>query len=83
MPVMRATKRLMRLDLPDGDYRLEAIYRTDAPPGPAASWLIARFQAQAGVAAGTKTNAAVISGIRRQKGTTKKGRRREGSPRRS
>jgi hypothetical protein len=26
---------------------LFAIYRTDNPPGPAASWLIARFQAQA------------------------------------
>ena len=41
--------RLVRLDLPDtrgGAYPLEAIYRTDAPPGPAASWLIARFQKQ-------------------------------------
>ncbi len=28
-------------------YPLEAIYRTDTPPGPAASWLIARFQKQA------------------------------------
>jgi DNA-binding transcriptional LysR family regulator len=38
--------RLKRLDLPDspsGLYRLEAIYRTDTPPGPAASWLIQRF----------------------------------------
>ena len=26
--------------------RLHAIYRTDTPPGPAASWLIARFEAQ-------------------------------------
>jgi hypothetical protein len=41
--------RLVRLDLPDnrgGPYALEAIYRTDAPPGPAAAWLIARFQKQ-------------------------------------
>jgi len=38
--------RLKRLDLPHGSYRLEAIYRTDTPPGPAASWLIARFKAQ-------------------------------------
>lgn len=38
--------RLKRLDMPHGSYRLEAIYRTDAPPGPAASWLIARFKAQ-------------------------------------
>ncbi|MCC8961608.1 LysR family transcriptional regulator [Bradyrhizobium sp. Pear76] len=32
--------RLVRLNLPDaqeGSYRLEAVYRTDAPPGPAAS----------------------------------------------
>lgn len=42
--------RLVRLDLPDcrgGDYRLDAIYRTDTPPGPAASWLISRFASQA------------------------------------
>jgi DNA-binding transcriptional LysR family regulator len=42
--------RLVHLDLPDtrgGLYTLEAIYRTDTPPGPAASWLIARFQKQA------------------------------------
>ncbi|HEY6257353.1 MAG TPA: LysR family transcriptional regulator [Xanthobacteraceae bacterium] len=41
--------RLVHLDLPDakaGAYGLEAIYRTDAPPGPAAAWLIARFQGQ-------------------------------------
>jgi DNA-binding transcriptional LysR family regulator len=46
------TGRLVRLDLPDargGAYGLEAIYRTDAPPGPAAAWLIARFQSQASV----------------------------------
>ena len=41
--------RLVQLDLPDtrgGAYPLEAIYRTDTPPGPAASWLISRFQKQ-------------------------------------
>ncbi|MDB5609250.1 MAG: LysR family transcriptional regulator [Bradyrhizobium sp.] len=41
--------RLVELDLPDaksGAYRLDAIYRTDAPPGPAAAWLIARLKAQ-------------------------------------
>jgi DNA-binding transcriptional LysR family regulator len=41
--------RLVHLDLPDvkgGIYSLEAIYRADAPPGPAAAWLIARFQSQ-------------------------------------
>ena len=42
--------RLVQLDLPeykDGFIRLHAIYRTDTPPGPAGSWLIARFVAQA------------------------------------
>jgi DNA-binding transcriptional LysR family regulator len=41
--------RLVHLDLPDikgGIYSLEAIYRADTPPGPAAAWLIARFQSQ-------------------------------------
>ena len=41
--------RLVHLDLPDckgGIYSLEAIYRTDTPPGPAASWLISRFADQ-------------------------------------
>ncbi len=45
-----ATGRLVRLDLPDcrgGPYPLLAIHRTDTPPGPAGSWLIARFLAQA------------------------------------
>lgn len=42
--------RLVRLDLPDckgGLYKFDAIYRTDTPPGPAASWLISRFLSQA------------------------------------
>lgn len=41
--------RLVHLDLPDcrgGPYRLQAIYRTDTPPGPAASFLISRFEQQ-------------------------------------
>ena len=41
--------RLVRLDLPDckgGAYRFDAIYRTDTPPGPAASYLISRFANQ-------------------------------------
>ena len=44
-----AAGRLVALKMPDltaGAYALEAIYRTDTPPGPAASWLIARFQSQ-------------------------------------
>ena len=43
------TGRLVRLDMreyKDGFMRLHAIYRTDTPPGPAGSWLIARFEAQ-------------------------------------
>jgi DNA-binding transcriptional LysR family regulator len=42
--------RLVQLDLADsigGDYTLDVIYRADTPPGPAASWLIAHFEAQA------------------------------------
>jgi len=44
-----ASGRLVMLDMPDargGIYTLEAIYRTDTPPGPAASWLIERFKGQ-------------------------------------
>jgi len=42
--------RLVPLDMPElqrGSLRLYAIYRTDTPPGPAGSWLISRFEAQA------------------------------------
>jgi DNA-binding transcriptional LysR family regulator len=45
-----AAARLVRLDLPElrgGAYLLQAIYRTDSPPGPAAAWLIERFASQA------------------------------------
>jgi DNA-binding transcriptional LysR family regulator len=41
--------RLVQLDMPDckgSPYRLQAIYRTDTPPGPAGAWLIARFEGQ-------------------------------------
>ena len=40
---------LVQLELPDVapfDYPLDAIYRVDAPPGPAATWLIERFRGQ-------------------------------------
>jgi DNA-binding transcriptional LysR family regulator len=43
-------KQLVRLDMPEcngGSIRLHAIYQTDTPPGPAASWLIGQFVAQA------------------------------------
>jgi DNA-binding transcriptional LysR family regulator len=52
-PVVRddlASARLVRLDLPEvrgGIYPLQAIYRTDSPPGPAAAWMIQRFVSQA------------------------------------
>jgi DNA-binding transcriptional LysR family regulator len=51
-PVVRddlAAGRLVALALPDWPpvtYRMEAIHRTDTPPGPAARWLIDRFAAQ-------------------------------------
>jgi DNA-binding transcriptional LysR family regulator len=47
--------RLVVLDMPDykgGLYPFDAIYRTDTPPGPAASWLIERFAGQAGSRSG-------------------------------
>jgi DNA-binding transcriptional LysR family regulator len=37
---------LVKLDMPDNtgvNYRFDGIYRGDAPPGPAASWLLQRF----------------------------------------
>lgn len=37
-------------DLPGAQYLLEVFYRTDTPPGPAASWLIARFEQQVSAA---------------------------------
>lgn len=45
-----AAGRLVLLHLPDcrgGPYRFDAIYRTDTPPGPAASRLLQRFAGQA------------------------------------
>jgi DNA-binding transcriptional LysR family regulator len=50
-----AQGRLVHLDMPDargGEYMLKAIYRTDTPPGPAASWLIARFLGQVALSPG-------------------------------
>ena len=41
--------KLVQLDLPElapFDYPLDAIYRADTPPGPAAAWLIERFRGQ-------------------------------------
>jgi DNA-binding transcriptional LysR family regulator len=45
-----AAGRLKRLELPEwsgGFYALQAIHRTDTPPGPAAAWMIRRFSQQA------------------------------------
>lgn len=45
-----ASGRLVRLDMSDmrsADYHLQVIYRRDTPPGPATSFLISRFEAQA------------------------------------
>lgn len=42
--------RLVYLDMPEsieGYYIMDAIYRTDTPPGPAGRWLIERFRLQA------------------------------------
>jgi DNA-binding transcriptional LysR family regulator len=51
-----ASGRLVHLDMPDnnaGDYGFDAIYRIDTPPGPAANWLINRFERQVSKKAGT------------------------------
>ncbi len=48
---------LVKLGLPGYEgrmLRLHAIYRTDTPPGPAASWLIERFKAQTKEATGRR-----------------------------
>jgi hypothetical protein len=48
-PIVRAdieSGRLVRLNLPDwrgGEYTMQAIHKTDTPPGPAGRWLIERL----------------------------------------
>jgi DNA-binding transcriptional LysR family regulator len=62
--------RLIQLDLPDckgGPYRLQALYRTDTPPGPAGSWLIDRFQAQATEATEAASQRPIASAPQAQK----------------
>ena len=50
-PIVRAdieTGRLVRLNLPDwrgGEHTMQAIHKTDTPPGPAGRWLIERLVA--------------------------------------
>ena len=56
--------RLVRLDMreyKDGFMRLHAIYRTDTPPGPAGSWLIAQFEAQTAGAAEVANQRSILS----------------------
>ena len=59
--------RLVQLDMPeykDGFIRLHAIYRTETPPGPAGSWLIARFVAQSAGAAAVANQRSIRSAAR-------------------
>ena len=42
-----ATWSIRLPDVAPFDYPLDAIYRVDTPPGPAATWLIERFRGQA------------------------------------
>lgn len=54
-----AAGHLVELDMPDDpgtDYRLSAIYRTDAPPGPAALWLLNQFRDSGAVARQRKSD---------------------------
>ena len=71
--------RLVRLDMreyKDGFLRLHAIYRTDTPPGPAASWLIDRFVAQADAASeGAPTRPIMMHN--RRKATSRDRRKRK------
>jgi DNA-binding transcriptional LysR family regulator len=56
--------RLVHLDMAEvkrGSVRLYAIYRTDTPPGPAGSWLIARLAAQAAGAAEAAGQRSIVS----------------------
>jgi DNA-binding transcriptional LysR family regulator len=63
-PMVRAdivAKRLVRLNVPEtrgASYFLQAIYRTDNPPGPAAAWIIERFAGQAADRGATARRAA-------------------------
>ncbi|MES1148716.1 MAG: LysR substrate-binding domain-containing protein, partial [Bradyrhizobium guangdongense] len=72
--------RLVQLDLPDtkgGIYSLEAIYRSDTPPGPAATWLIERFRSQAESRKGrasTASRAVKTSSGRHSRASTRQGR---------
>jgi DNA-binding transcriptional LysR family regulator len=66
------TGRLVQLDVPeykDGYVRLHAVYRTDTPPGPAGSWLIARFEAQAAGAAEAAYRRSIVASRDRCKGS--------------
>jgi DNA-binding transcriptional LysR family regulator len=66
--------RLVQLNVPeykDGFVRLHAIYRTDTPPGPAGSWLIARFVAQADEADEAANQRSIATRDRRKRSSTR------------
>ena len=77
-PIVRAdieTGKLVRLNLPDwrgGEHTLQAIHKTDTPPGPAGRWLIERL---------VTLSDAVVAPIQEVKPT--KGKRHRQSPRRA
>jgi DNA-binding transcriptional LysR family regulator len=68
-PIVRAdleAARLVQLNLPDwrgGEYAMQAIHKTDTPPGPAGRWLIEKLVTLSdGSAASTQANAKPIKG---------------------
>jgi DNA-binding transcriptional LysR family regulator len=68
-PIVRAdieSGRLVRLNLPDwrgGEYAMQAMHKTDTPPGPAGRWLIERLATLSdGVEAPTQEIAGPING---------------------
>lgn len=66
-------RRLVRLDMPeysDGLLRFHAIYRTDAPPGLAGAWLIARFRKQVANTANIGKRGRVPAAVRGRRAVT-------------
>jgi DNA-binding transcriptional LysR family regulator len=70
-------RRLVHIDMPEAtsvSVPLFAIYRTDTPPGPAGSWLIARFKGQtagASKTAGHHFLRSISPGVRRRPASAK------------
>ena len=66
--------RLVRLDMreyKDEFLPLHAIYRTDTPPGPAGSWLIARFDASVLTRRGSPRSILDVPPNRRKRATAR------------